>query len=61
VSNILLQICENFIEEVAEYLGQGKALELEDIELTLKDKTDRFMLQMIKLYLEDLDQAIVEV
>jgi len=36
VSNILLQICENFIEEVAEYLGQGKALELEDIELTLK-------------------------
>lgn len=60
MSNILLQICENFIEEVAEYLGQGKALELEDIELTLKDKTDRFILQMIKLYLEDLDQAIVE-
>jgi len=60
VSNILLQICENFIEEVAEYLGQGKALELEELELTLKDKTDAFILNMIKVYLEELDKAIVE-
>jgi len=29
VSNILLQTCENFIGEVAEFFGEGKPLSLE--------------------------------
>ena len=60
MSNILQQICGDFISEVANFLGQGKALVLEEIETTLKAKTDTFILAMIKAYLEELDRAIVE-
>lgn len=60
MNTILQQICENFIGEVAGFFGQGKAIALEEIENTLKKKTDVFILDMIKTYLEQLDKAIVE-
>lgn len=60
MNTILLQICKEFINEVTQYLGQRKALGLEEIETTLKKKTDTFILNMIKTYLEELDQSIVE-
>lgn len=60
MDTILQQICENFIEEIVGFLGQGKALKLEEIETTLKKKTDTFILDMMKAYLEELDRAIVE-
>lgn len=60
MSTILQQVCENFISETAEYFSQDKALMLEEMETALKEKTDTFILNMIKAYLEGLDQAIVE-
>ena len=41
---ILYQIYEKFIGEVTIFLSQDKILVLEEIETTLKRKTDRFIL-----------------
>lgn len=60
MDTILQQICENFIGEIVGFFGQGKALRLEEIETTLKKKTDTFILDMMKAYLEELDRAIVD-
>ena len=60
MNTILQQICGNFIGEVAGYFSQNKTLSLEEIETTLKKTTDAFILDMIKTYLEQLDDAIVE-
>lgn len=60
VSNILLQICKNFIGEVAGFFGEGKPLSLEEMEKGLKEKADGFIREMMKAYLELLDKAIVE-
>lgn len=60
MNTILQQICENFIGEVAEFFSKDKTLALEEIETTLKTKSDSFILEMIKAYLEQLDQTIVE-
>lgn len=57
---ILQQICEKFIGEVAQFFSQGKNITLEEMETSLKEKTNEFILEMIKTYLEQLDQAIVE-
>lgn len=60
MDTILQQICEKFIGEVTGFLGQGKMIALAEMETTLKKKTDTFILDMLKAYLETLDQAIVE-
>lgn len=59
MNTILHQICERFISEVTGFFGQEKVLALEEIETTLKKKTDTFILEMVKAYLEQLDQAII--
>jgi hypothetical protein len=59
VNTILHQICEKFIGEVTGFFGQEKVLALEEIETTLKKKTNTFILEMVKAYLEQLDQAII--
>lgn len=59
VSNILLQICEKFIGEVLGFLGEGQVRTIDEMEVSLKDKTDKFVLEMMNKYLEVLDQAIV--
>jgi len=60
VSNIVLQICEKFIGEVLGVFGQDQVKTIEDMETGLKEKTDRFVLDVMKVYLEALDQAIVD-
>ena len=44
VSNILLQICEKFISEVAGIFGEGKVTTIDEIETSLKEKTNSFIL-----------------
>lgn len=60
MNTILLQICNNFISEVAEFFSQDKIIALEEMETALKEKTNDFILDMIKTYMEQLNQAIVD-
>ena len=60
MNTILHQICGNFIGDIANFFSQNRILVLEEMETTLKEKTDAFILEMIKTYLEQLDQAIVD-
>ncbi len=60
MNNIVLQKCEEFTGEVLGYFNSGSVRKLEDMETTLKKITDRFILSIIKAYLDSLDQAIVE-
>lgn len=60
MNTILQQICKDFIVDVINFFSQDKTLALEEIETSLKNKTNTFILNMIKTYLEQLDQSIVE-
>ena len=60
VSNIVLQICEKFIGEVMGVFSGGQVRTIEEIETGLKAKTDNFILEMIKTYLECVDQSLVD-
>ena len=60
MSNILLQICKKFIGEVMGVFGDGQVKTIEEIETGLKAKTNEFVLEMMKKYLECIDQSIVE-
>jgi hypothetical protein len=61
LDTILLQICEKFMGEVAEFFTEGKGPKtLEEMEVNLKEKSDNFLVEMIKAYLEELDKTIVE-
>ena len=60
MNNILLQISKKFIGEVLGVFGLGQIKTIEEMEVRLKQKTDSFILEMMKVYLETLDQAIVE-
>lgn len=60
MNNILLQICKNFIGEVSVVFGGDQIRTIEEIETDLKTKTDSFILEMMKTYLECVDRAIVE-
>lgn len=60
MNTIVHQICNNFLDEVVNFFGQSRTLSLEEIETSLKEKTNVFILNMIKTYLEQLDQEIVK-
>ena len=60
MSNIVLQICEKFIGEVAGFFGEGRTRNLEEIEKYLKKASDGFILEMMKAYFEILDKSLVE-
>lgn len=59
MNTILQQICGNFIDEITNYFGQDRILALGEMETTLEKKVNVFILEMIKAYLEQLDEAIV--
>lgn len=59
MSNIVLQICEKFIGEVLGFFGDGQVRTIDEMEVSLKEKTDKFVLEMMNKYLEVLDQSIV--
>lgn len=60
MDNIVLQICEKFTGEVAGFFGSGKFKTIEEMEKTLKAKTNAFILEMMVAYLESMDKAIIE-
>lgn len=59
MDTIVQQICENFIGEIAEFFCQKRTLSIEEIETELKGKTNTFILEMEKFYLEQLDKEVV--
>lgn len=60
MNNIVLQICEKFIGDVAEFFGAGSIKKIEEMEKTLEEKANSFILSMMTAYLEVLDNAILE-
>lgn len=60
MDSIILEICEEFINNVVGYFGDEKVKRLESIETELKEKSFDFLLKMTKAYFEALDQAIAQ-
>ena len=60
VNNIVLQKCEEFISEISDFFDSDSVRKLEEMETTLKEITDRFILSLMTAYLASLDQAIVK-
>ena len=60
MNTILLQICKNFIGEVAEFFNEGQIRSLEEIEDHLKRVCNEYILEMVKTYFEILDKTLVE-
>ena len=60
MNNIIQQICENYISEVLDFFDTGTIRTLDEIETELKEKTDCYLRNMMKIYLEGLDEAIAE-
>ena len=60
MNNIVLQKCEEFISEISDFFYSDSVRKLEEMETTLKEITDRFILSLMTAYLASLDQAIVK-
>jgi len=60
VNNIIQQICENYISEVLDFFDAGTIRTLDEMETELKEKTDIYLRNIMKIYLEGLDEAIAE-
>jgi cation transport regulator ChaB len=60
VNNIIHQICENYISEVLNFFNTRTIRTLDEMETELREKTDCYLRNMIKVYLEGLDEAIAE-
>jgi hypothetical protein len=60
VNNIIQQICENYISEVLDFFDTGTIRTLDEMETELKEKTNCYLRNMMKIYLEGLDEAIAE-
>jgi len=60
VNNIIQQICENYISEVLEFFGGSNLRKIDEIEKDLKSKTDRYLREIMKVYLEGIDEAIAQ-
>jgi hypothetical protein len=60
VNNIIQQICENYISEVLNFFGTSKIRTIDEMETELKEKTNCYLRNMMKIYIERLDEAIAE-
>lgn len=60
MNNIIQQICENYITEVLDFFDAGTIRTLDEMEAELKKKTNCYLRNMMKTYLEGLDEAIAE-
>lgn len=58
MNSIILQVCEQFITEVMEFFQEGKAKSLPEMEKELKTSSDKFLREVIKTYLEEVDRGI---
>ncbi|SHH04388.1 hypothetical protein SAMN02745221_01553, partial [Thermosyntropha lipolytica DSM 11003] len=60
MSIILQQKCQEFINQVLEFLSEDETRVMEEIETDLKEITDKFILDMVRTYFELIDRSIVE-
>lgn len=60
MNNIISQVCQQFIKEVLDFFGQEKSLTLGEIETRLTESTHVFIKDMMKTYLEEIDQKFKE-
>jgi len=60
VNNIIQQICENYISEILNFSGGSEIRKTDEIEKELKAKTDRYFRDIMKVYLEGIDEAKVK-
>ena len=60
LNSIILEICGEFISEVAGYFGDGQPKKLTNIETELTRKSNEFLLKMTKAYFEWLDKAMAQ-
>ena len=60
MNNIIQQICEKYITEVLEFFDTETIRTLDEMEMELKEKTDCYLRQMMRIYLESLDEAIAK-
>lgn len=60
MNNIIQEVCKRFITEVLEFFKEDKAADLAEMEKGLKKSSDRFLLDMIKAYLEETDRQIAK-
>ncbi len=60
MDNIIHQICEKYIREVLEFFGGNELRRIDEIEKELKEKTDKYLREMMKVYLEGIDEAIAQ-
>lgn len=60
MNNIILQVCQEFITEVLGFFQGGKTVSLAEIEKDLKGRSDTFLREIIKVYLEEIDRQIAE-
>jgi hypothetical protein len=58
VNTILLQKCQEFIDQIINFFAADEIRVIEEMETTLKEYTDSFILEMMSTYLENLDKAI---
>ena len=58
MNTILLQKCQEFIDQIINFFAADEIRVIEEMETTLKEYTDGFILEMMSTYLENLDKAI---
>lgn len=60
LNSIILQVCQQFISEVMNFFNTGRAVSLVEIEKGLRENSDKFLREITKFYLEEMDRKIVE-
>ncbi|MGB4568934.1 MAG: UPF0236 family protein, partial [Tepidanaerobacteraceae bacterium] len=58
MNTIVIQNCKNFINKILSFMNKSKIKKLEELETGLETITNDFILNMMKIYLENLDKEI---
>ena len=58
MNTIVIQNCKNFINKILSFMNESKIKKLEELETGLETITNDFILNMMKIYLENLDKEI---
>jgi hypothetical protein len=58
VNTIVIQNCKNFIHKIMNFMSEPNAKKLEELETGLETITFDFILNMMKIYVENLDKEI---
>ena len=58
MNTIVIQNCKNFINKILSFMNKSKIKKLEELETGLETITNDFILNMMKIYVENLDKEI---